>query len=135
MPKGSSYRTMMDEFCRYGKFRPNIRAEAIHMQMLHSMVSANLGIAFISDGRWIRNIAPPFNGSKRNDFRPQSFDIRSKLKIVPITDNICRRTFYICNLKKRNIPTEKWYFYLFFCEYYQSVEQEQIEFRKRIGWQ
>lgn len=135
MPIGSSYRKMTDEFFRYGKFHPDIRAEAVHMQMLYSMVMANLGIAFISDGGWVRNIAPPFDGSNRNDFRPQSFDWRNRLKIIPIIDDICRRTFYICNLKRRNIPMEKWYFYLFFCEYFQDVEQEQIEFRKSIGWE
>lgn len=130
-----SYRHMTDEFCRSANFQPHIRAEALHTHMLHTMVSANLGIAFISDGFWVRNIMPPISGDAvRNDLRPPTFDLRGQYCLIPITDEVCRRSFYISHLKNRSIPIEIWYFYIFLCHYYEAVEQEQIEFRRQIGW-
>lgn len=135
MHQGSSYREMTDQFCRYANFKPNIRAEVLHMQMLRSMVAANLGISFISDGFWIRNILPPFpNSFSRNDFRPYSFDMTEQLKLIPISDDICRRVFFISNLKMRNLSQNIWYFYLFICQYYKNVEKEQTDFRQKLGW-
>ena len=135
MAREHSYRHMADEFCRSADFQPHIRAEALHTHMLHTMVAANLGIAFISDGFWVRNIMPPLSDDTiRNDLRPSTFDLRGQYSLIPIADEVCRRSFYISHLKNRDFPIDIWYFYIFLCQYYEAVEQEQIEFRQKIGW-
>lgn len=122
LQEGTSYRHMAEEFFASAGMNPHIVFDALDLHMLYKAVANNLGVAFLSDGGWHQNMVL------------QESALRSNLEIVPIEDAICNRTFYLSALRRYQLPPASWYFYTFLFEFFNQVEQEQLEFRKQLGW-